>query len=61
VISLDCQRNLDGKWIKDIREGGLCIVLAVNLVGSGSDSGWVVSDAPSTRTTYLRPRSEIRE
>jgi hypothetical protein len=47
--------------MKDMREGGLCIVLAVNLVGSGSDSGWVVSDALPTSTTYLLPRSEIRE
>jgi hypothetical protein len=37
---------LDRNWIRDARKGGLLIVLAVYLVGSGSNSSWIVSDAP---------------
>lgn len=48
-------------WIRAIREGGLLIVLAVNLVGSGSDSSCIISNVSCTGITYLRLGSEIRE
>jgi len=46
---------------QDVREGGLLIVLAVYLVGSGTDSSCIVSDVFGTGITHLRPGSEIQE